>query len=216
MLSQDWDIPVTEAFVDRVRRGVRRRRRVRVLGAGGAAVAVLAAVFLLWPAMRQAPTMVATNPPAVGGLLDGVSITHLPAGAVRVKRDSTSSQTLADLGASSLIDVPTPPAGAWATTATRRFDRGVGVGLFVTVMRPLPPEPPVTAAQVGEWLASWAALGTRPVRAFEVPAGHARTVAHGSSNYEVVITTPDHVVITVGGNAAFSAAEMEEVARGLR
>jgi hypothetical protein len=216
MVSQDWDIPVTEAFVDRVRRGVRRRRRARVLGAGGVAAAVLAVVLVAWPGTPTAPTVVASEPAAVGGVLDGVAITYLPAGAEPVGRDSTSSQTLADIGAGSVIDVPTPPAGAWATTAVRRFDRGVGVGLFVTVLRPLPPAPPVTEAQVADWLQRWAALGSRPVRAFEVPAGHARTVAHGSSNYEVVITTPEHAVITVGGNAAFSAAEMEEVARGLR
>jgi hypothetical protein len=36
-----------------------------------------------------------------------------------------------------------------------------------------------------------------------------------TTTYEVVVLTPDHVVVTIEGNAAFSADEMESVARGL-
>ena len=219
-----WDIPVTDEFVDGVRRGVRRRRLLRVAAGGGALLATAAAVAALIVALTVASgptqngTPSAARPSAGGTVLDGFRITRLPDGVVRAGTDSTYTAAVTEKGLRN--DGPAPAAGEPAASVTmRRYDRGVGVGLFVTVLRPQPgTDPAVGATQIGERLARWASQGGTPVRTFDVPAGTARLLAHVGSEattHEVVITTQSHVVITIEGSAAFTAAELDAVARGI-
>lgn len=227
-----WDIPVTDEFLDGVRRGVRRRRRLRGVAAGGVllAVAAIAAVTIAAtgsfglpdkdarlaapaPAGSTAATAATANP-----TLDGFRITRLPAGAVRVGQDSTDAAAVTPEGLR--YEGNGPAAGrAWATVAVRRFDRGVGVGLFVSVLRPRPgTNPTVNTEQVAAWLVNWSSGGGAPIRTFDVRSGTARLYAHAGSevtSYQVVITTPDHVVITIEANTRFTPAELEAVARGI-
>ena len=226
MLDQNlaaWDIPVTDEFVDGVRRGVRRRRLLRVAAGGGAllataAVAALLVVLTLASEPTQNGTPSAARASTAGAMLDGFRITRLPDGVVRAGTDSTYTAAVTENGLRN--DGPAPAAGEPKASVTmRRFDRAAGVGLFVTILRPQPgTDPAVGATQIGERLARWASAGAAPVRTFDVPAGTARLLAHVGSEtttHEVVITTPGHVVITIEGNAAFTPAELDAVARGI-
>ena len=223
-----WDIPVTDDFVEGVRRGVRRRWMLRGAAAGGGALLATAAVVALalalttsfGPSRNGTPSGVPPAAPgsATGTVLDGFRITRLPDGAVQAGPDSTYTAAVTENGLRN--DGAVPAAGEPKASVTmRRFDRGTGVGLFVTVLRPEPgTDPAVGAAQVGDWLARWASEGGTSVRTFDVPAGTARLLAHVGSettSYQVVITTPAHVVITIVGNAAFTVAEIEGMAQGI-
>ena len=218
-----WDIPVSEEFLARVHRGVRRRRLLRAAVTGGAALTVAAVAAVTVAVTGSAGPVRQDTPPAAssspdGAVLDGFRLTHLPDGAVRVGPDSTYTAAVTEQGLRN--DGPPPtPGQPRASVVMRRFDRGVGIGLFVTVLRPEPGTDPATGAdRIGDWLVRWAVGRATPVRTFDVPVGDARLVAHVGSEtttQAVVVTTPDHVVITVEGNSAFSAAEMEAVARGI-
>ena len=224
-----WDIPVTDEFLDGVRRGVRRRRRLRGVAAGGVllAVAAIAAVSIAVTgsfglpergARLAAPAPAASTASTANPTLDGFRITRLPAGAVRVGQDSTDAAAVTPQGLR--YEGNGPAAGRpWATVAVRRFDRGVGVGLFVSVLRPRPgTNPTVNTEQVAEWLVNWSSGGGAPIRTFDVRSGTARLYAQAGSevtSYQVVITTPDHVVITIEANTRFTPAELEAVARGI-
>ena len=57
-----------------------------------------------------------------------------------------------------------------------------------------------------------------PVRTFDVPAGTGRLFANAGSEvttHEIVIATSGHVVVTVTGTAAYTASDLEAVARGI-
>jgi hypothetical protein len=214
-----WDLPLTDDFVDRVGRGVRRRRLWRDATIGGAGLAVMAAVVVAAVVARPAgPTRPVTPPavstPASGPALDGFTLTRLPAGAVRVGPDSFSTVAVTETGLG--LDDPSLPADqARAAMTTRQFERGTGIGLFATVLRP---EPPEQAAQVVAWLVHRFTAGREPIRTFDVPVGQARLLADVGSettSYEVVLTTPDHLVVKIEGHSSFTAAELEEMARGL-
>jgi hypothetical protein len=189
----------------------RRRRRLRAAGIGVAAL-VVAAVATGTIAASRAPGAAPPAAPASSEeVLDGFRITWLPGETVRAGADSTYRATVDEQG---LVDGSPVTGEPWASVAMRRFDRGVGVGLFVTVLRP----EPAGAAPVADRLERWVTRGATPVRAFDTPAGRARLVAHVGSEvttHEAVIVTPGHVVLTVGGNGAFTAAEIEAVARGI-
>jgi hypothetical protein len=218
----DWNIPMTDEFLDGVRRGLRRRRLMRGAAVGGALLAVAAVVTFTitridTPGPPQPGALPSTSGSPVGTVLDGFRITQLPDGAAQAGSDSTYTAAVTDKGLRN--DGSTPAAGEPKASVTmRRFDRGPGVGLFVAVLRPHPgTDPGVGTAQIADWLTRWAAEGTS-TGAFDVPVGTARLLVQAGSTttaHRVVITTPDHVVITIEGNAAFTAAELETVARGI-
>lgn len=232
MLDEDlaaWDIPVTDEFLDGVRRGVRRRRRVRGAAAGAVllAVAAIAAMTIAVAGpfgLSEKGTQLATPATPVTAAsasdpaLDGFRITRLPAGTVRVGPDSSDAAAVTPEG---LRYEGNGPAGgqAWATVSLRRFDRGVGVGVFVSVLRPRPgTNPTVKKEIVADWLVNWSSGGGAPIRTFHVQSGTARLFAHAGTEvtaYQVIITTPDHIVITIGGNARFTPAELETMAEGI-
>lgn len=217
-----WDIPVTDQFVDGVRQGIRRRRLLRGLAAGGAllVVAILALAVGLagYSGFSTNGTLPAAPTSATGQVLDGFRITGLPDGAVRVGPDSVYTAAVTDQGLNNEGGAP-DVGGPGASVAMRRFDRGVGMGFFVTVLRPEPgSDPAVGTAQIGDWLARWALRGGNPIRTFHVPTGTAHLLAQvgtDATSYHVVITTPSHVVITIEANARFTAAELETLASGI-
>ncbi|GAA0557444.1 hypothetical protein GCM10010172_45530 [Paractinoplanes ferrugineus] len=193
-----WDIPVTEGFIRKVHEGVRRRRRAR-RAAVAAGVAVLgvtggAALITVDRTTDRTPPPPAAAP-AIGPLLDGFAISWLPTGTVRTGTDSYLRRGLTDTGPDAF------------TVTSRRFDRGVGIGMWVSVLRP---DPGVDDADV----AGWAADGKQKEKTFAVPAGTACLMADGTGR-GAVITTPGGVVITVEANGAFTATEVESVARGI-
>ena len=223
-----WDIPVTDEFLDGVRRGIRRRRLLRGAAVGGGTLLATATVTAVALGLG-APSSVPRNgtPPAAsasaqasvaGPALDGFHLTRLPRGAVRVGADSSDIVAVTQDGLHT-VDAGPAPGQPWATVTVRRFDRGEGIGLFVSVLRPRPgTSPAADSAQVADWLVEWSARGSAPIRTFDVPSGAARLYADVGTQvttHHVVITTAGHVVITIEGNAAFTAAEMETVARGI-
>jgi hypothetical protein len=202
---------------------LRRRRLLRGAAAGGALLAVAAVVTFtvaridtFGPAQTSASPSTSGSP--VGTVLDGFRITQLPEGAAQTGPDSIYTAAVTDKGLRN--DGSSPAAGEPKASVTmRRFDRGPGVGLFVTVLRPHPgTDPAVDAAQIADRLARWASRGGTSTGAFDVPVGTARLLVEAGSTttgHRVVITTPDHVVMTIEGNAAFTTAELETVARGI-
>lgn len=55
------------------------------------------------------------------------------------------------------------------------------------------------------WLTGWSVKDSEVIERYRLPAGRAqltRTVGAEATAHSVVITTPDGVVINVGGNAA--------------
>ena len=196
-----WDIPVTDHFVRRVSRGVRRRRLLRRAAAGAAVLLAAGGLTLAVRGTNDPPPAVVA--PAIGQVLDGFQITWLPDGVIRTGSDSTWRRGLTSEDATA----GEPGIGI----ASRRFDRGAGIGMWVTVLRP---ESGATTEQVHDW----AAGANRTVRTFAVPAGNAELLSYAGSEvttYTAVITTPEGAVITVEANAAFPAAEVESVARGI-
>ena len=222
IVGAGWDIPVTDTFVAGVRRGLRRRHVLRGAAAGGALLATAGvATFAISLASGGTPAVPAVPPPvstSVGDRpLDGFRIGTTPRGAVVAGADSWYTAAVTDKGLRN--DGPDPrPGEPRASVTMRRYDRGVGVGLFVTVLRPETTTAPVSTEQLGQWLTAWAMKQMRPLKTFDVPAGTAQLFANAGNEataYEVVITAHDGVVITIGGAATFTAAELEAVARGI-
>jgi hypothetical protein len=222
----EWDIPVTDEFVDGVRRGVRRRLLLRGAALGGAVIAagaVLAVATAVTGTHGPAhngtvPAAPTTSSTAAGTRLAGFHLTWLPDRAVQVGPDGTYTAAVTTQGLRN--DGPTPAAGEpRALVTTRHFERDVGVGLFVSVLRPQPgTDPPAGTAQVGDWLVRWETRGGTSVKTFDVPVGTARLLAEVGSettSHKVVITAAGHAVIAIEGNAAYTAAELEAVARGI-
>ncbi len=225
LAGSDWDLPVTDEFLGRVHRGVRRRRLIRSAAAGGALLAT-AGVATVAVALAGTPGTSGDGAPAppaaasasaVGAPLDGFRIGHLPPGAAQSGADSTYTAAVTADGLRN--DGPAPaPGEPRASVTMRRFD-GAGASLFVTVLRPDPTgDPAVGAAEIGDRLLRWASKDEQPIRTFDVPAGTAQLftdVGTEITTHEVVIATPDHVVVTVSGTARHTVADLEAVARGI-
>ncbi|MFD0517135.1 hypothetical protein [Paractinoplanes durhamensis] len=172
---------------------MRRRRLIRRVTAAAAVLIAAGAVTTVHDRSQQPPPVVA---PAIGEVLDGYRITWLPDGTVRTGPDSAFHEE----GAKPVFQL-----------RSRRFDRGTGRSLWISVMRP---GSNATTAQVR----AWAVTDAKPVNTFPAPAGNAELLAHAgteTTTYLAVITTPDGVVITVEATGWFTAAEVESVARGI-
>jgi hypothetical protein len=223
LVGADWDIPLTDAFVTGVQRGVRRRRMLRGAAAGGALVAVTGiATLVISLAGGGGPAPVAppaATPSASAAFadtpLDGFRIGYLPAGVRAVPPDSWRTCAVS----AKPHDCPDPHGGdPTAGTYSRRFDKGVGMWMWITVLRPEATTPTVGRAQITQWLAGWETSGTSPVETFDAPAGPAQVLATVGSEgtlHSVVITTGDGVVISVSGAAGLTITELKKVATNL-
>jgi hypothetical protein len=104
-------------------------------------------------------------------------------------------------------------------TTLRTYVRPDGSNwLWISVLRPGRTTAEADRAQVTAWLTAWSVQGTEVIERYELPAGSARlvrTVGSEATAHDVVITTPDGVVISVGGNAAVPVADLKAVAAGL-
>lgn len=219
----EFDIPMTEEFVQRVRRGVRRRRLLRAAATGGATLAV-AGVVVAGFALAQGGSPGPVTPPiagassagapvATGSMLDGYAISRLPQGAARAGDDSFYTARVTDKG---LVNDGTGPAPGdpSASVTMRRYDRADGASFFVTVMRPVAGD----AAAVGARLLAGATAGATPAATFDTPVGAARmfsSVGSETTTHRVVVAARDHVVITVEGTGKASAPEIQDLARSI-
>jgi hypothetical protein len=211
----DWDIPLTEAFVTRVQRGVRRRRVERGLAAGGVLMALVMAVGIGVMINYENPvtTHVLPTPSAFSSTpLDGFRIGYLPEGVYAVVPDSGSTCVVS----AEPYRCPAPqPGSPTATTSSRRFDRGVGMWMWIIVLRPQTTTATVDRAQITEWLVGWETAGTTPVDTFDTPVGPAQILATVGSEvtvHSIVIATGDGAVISVNGNAGLSIDDLRKVA----
>jgi hypothetical protein len=216
----EFDIPVPEDFVQRVQRGVRRRRLLRAAATGGATLAVAGVVVGGFALAQGGPQPAPVMPPVAassvksvpaGSALDGYAITSLPQGAVRAGEDSFYTARVTDKG---LVNDGTGPGQGdpSASVTMRRYDRPDGAGFFVTVMRPVTGD----AATVGAQLTTGATAGVTPAAEFDTSIGTAqmfRSVGDATTTYRAVVTTPEHVVITVEGTGKARAAEVQDLAR---
>lgn len=224
-MTDDFAVPVTDAFLDGVRREVRRRRRWRAVAAGGAVAAtVLTAALVVTVARPPATGSIAVVPPAASAgpahrPVDGYRVTFVPAGlrpddhgdgyaGYAVSKDQLHNDRPAPA-----TDHPTA-----ATTMRLYLKANGGMALWITVLRPERTTAAVGRAQVTAWLTGWSVKNTQVIDRYPVPAGQARLIRTGGAGttvHEVVITTPDGVVITVAGSAEIPLADLKAVAAGL-
>jgi len=212
---------LTDEFVTGVLRGVRRRRAGRRAAAAGALmmlVGVVAVVIGLaggaapGPPVGMTPAPVAVSDPP----LDGFRIDRLPAGVHAVLPDSWRTCAVSAVP----YDCPDPrPGDPTAGNSARRFDRGVGMYLWVIVLRPEATTPAADRAQITAWLRGWTTADRTPVETFDAPAGRAQVLAGAGSEatfYSVAITTGDGVVISISGAAGLTVADLKDIAMGIR
>jgi hypothetical protein len=218
----EFDIPVPQDFVQRVQRGVRRRRLLRAAATGGATLAVAGVVVGGFALAQGGSPQAPVTPPAAassgrsgpaGSALDGYVVTSLPRGAVRAGEDSFYTARVTDKG---LVNDGTGPGlgDPGASVTMRRYDRTDGASFFVTVMRPVTGD----AATVGAQLLTGATAGVTPAATFDTSIGTAqlfRSVGAEITTHRAVVTTPEHVVITVEGNGKARAPEIQDMAQNI-
>jgi hypothetical protein len=219
----EFDIPVPQDFVQRVQRGVRRRRLLRAAATGSAALAVAGVVVGGFALAQGGSPQAPVTPPAAassgrsgpaGSALDGYVVTSLPQGAGRAGEDSFYTARVTDKG---LVNDGTGPGlgDPSASVTMRRYDRTDGASFFVTVMRPVTGD----AATVGAQLLTGATAGVTPAAArFDTSVGTAqvfRSVGNEITTYRAVVATPEHVVITVEGNGKARAPEIQDMAQSI-
>ncbi|MDI6106026.1 hypothetical protein QLQ12_46420 [Actinoplanes sp. NEAU-A12] len=234
LFKEDFALPVTDAFIAGVHRGVRRRRTMRAVAGGGAVLAtagVAALVFTLVGPGGSAPLPAATGPIAaasstppstvdpISELLDGYRVTFVPAGleagspANGSATYPVSKDTLHNDGSAPATEHPT------AAVADRMYVLPNGANwLNISVLRPERTTAGADREQVTEWLAGWALKGTKVTETYQLPAGRAQLAAAKGSEvtaHHVVITAPDGAVIIVGGNGNVPVADLKAVAAGL-
>ncbi len=227
--KEDFALPVTDAFITGVHRGVRRRRILRAVAAGGAvaatAVAATFVVTLTGPAHLASPPSSTTDSIAASSTatadpihepLDGYRVTFVPDG-LRVGVPGNGSASYA-VSKDQLHNDGSVPASEHPTAATalRTYVLPNGANwLDISVLRPQRTTAEADRAQVTEWLTGWAIKGAEVIDRYEVPAGRAqltRFVGSEVTAHNVVITTPDGVVIVVGGNGNVPVADLKAVA----
>ncbi|MGC5031144.1 hypothetical protein [Micromonospora sp. DT229] len=231
--KEDFALPVTEGFITGVHRGVRRRRVLRTVAAGGAvaatAVAATFVVALTRPADVVAPAAAPPAPIAAGSTtapgdplhepLDGYRVTFVPDG-LRIDVAGHGSISY-PVSKDQLHNDGSVPASEHPTAATtlRTYVLPNGSNwLDVSVLRPERTTAKVDQAKIAEWLIGWAIKGTEVVDEYEVPAGRAKLTKFAGSEitaHQVVITTPDGVVIVVGGNGKLPVVDLKAVAAGI-
>jgi hypothetical protein len=226
LADAEWELPLTEDFVDRVRVGVRRRRLRRRVLAGGSAVATAAMLVLIGIALARqvngpptaAPSPVASSIPAAGPSLDGFVLHYLPPGATPVGGDSYYT---APVGPQGLVNQGSAPApgGPSASVTMRRFTSTDISDIFVSVLRPSPTNPSGTSpAQVTTWLTDGAVRNGDRTDSFDVPAGPAvllDNVGNQGTTHTLVITATEGAVIVVEGAGSLSADELRRIAAGV-
>ncbi len=234
LIKEGFDLPVTDPFITGVHRGVRRRRVLRAVAAGGALAATAGvATFVITLA---GPTPLVSSPGSTAGSiaaalptpsadpihqpLDGYRVTFVP-DRLRIGAPGDGYATYAvskdhlhnDDRPATTSEHPT------AATTLRTYVRpNGGRWLWISVLRPEHTTAEADRAQVTTWLTGWSVKGTQVIDRYELPAGRAqltRTVGTEVTAHNVVITTPDGVVISVGGNAAVPVADLRAVAAGL-
>jgi hypothetical protein len=229
LLKDDFDLPVTDTFIAGVHKGVRRRRVLRAVAAGGALAATAGvatlATMLTGPAHVASPpgsvAAASPNPPAdpIHQPLDGYRVTFVPGGLrVGVPGNGTASYPVSkdhlhNDGSAPASEHPT------ATTALRMYVRPDGANwLNISVLRPERTTAQADRAQVTTWLTGWAVKGTDVIESYGIPAGRAqltRFVGSEVTVHKVVITAPDGAVIIIDGNGAVPVADFKAVAAGL-
>ncbi|MBM2615440.1 hypothetical protein JIG36_07660 [Actinoplanes sp. LDG1-06] len=214
----DAEFPVTDEFVSRVRRGMRRRRAARAAYAAGAAATVIAVLALVIPQLRE-PAPPAPPAAPAAPLLDGFRIGYIPAGLHASDRDDSSTRYVGENFLRELGSMAPYLGEPTATVSTRYYLRDDGgKWLWITVLRPLEPSNRADRATTTRWLAGSQTAGAEITESFTVPAGAAvLTTMAGTevTTHDIVITTPDGVVLTVGANGGLPIEELRAVANGL-
>ncbi|GAB2588943.1 hypothetical protein Aab01nite_42300 [Paractinoplanes abujensis] len=225
----DAEFTVTDTFVSRVRRGVRRRRAARAAAVAGLAATVIAVVVVALPQVRSpAPPPAAPTPVPAAPLLDGFRVGYVPPGLRAagpgddrggpwlVTENEVHIGTMAPAPGVRMAPSYDDPA---ATVSMRRYVRDNGGNwLWITVLRPRQNTEPAGPSTVTRWLAGSQTAGAEISDSFPVPTGTAvLTTTRGTevTTHDIVITTPDGVVVAVGGNAGLSERELRAVANGL-
>ncbi|MEV0900517.1 hypothetical protein [Actinoplanes sp. NPDC049802] len=213
--KSDFDLPVPADFTDRVRRGVRRRRRFRAVAVAGCVVLGLSGISV---AARPEPDRgPAVHAPAIGDVA-GLHIGYAPPGLRLDPRVNSSVHVVTEKGLDT--DGADPgPGDASAVVTMRVFVKANGGNqLFITVLAPFRTTPRADRATITRWLSDWSTIGLEKVDEFTVPAGTARLMRGQTTDgpkHQVLITAADGTVIDVGGNAELTAAELRAVAQGL-
>lgn len=231
--KEDFALPVTDAFITGVHRGVRRRRVLRAVAAGGAvaatAVSATFVVTLTGPAHLASPPSSPTNSIAAASPtaaadplhepLDGYRVTFVPDGLrVGVPGNEPASYAVSKDQLHNDGSVPASEHSTAATTLRTYVLPDGGNWLDISVLRPERTTAEADQAQVTEWLTGWAIKGAEVIDRYQVPAGRAqltRFVGSEVTAHQVVITTPDGVVIVVGGNGKMPVADLKAVAAGV-
>lgn len=226
LAGPEWDIPVTERFVQQVRDGLRRRRRRRrwlAAGSAGLATATLVTAVALAasPPPPSAPPIAGTSPSVrAEQVFEGFVFSYLPPGISWAPPDGQDSAQVGPAGLDRSL--PQPRAGdAGVTIRMRRFVHpNGGNALFLTVYRPLPPASGTSAPPIGEWvLGGLLADSGEQVSTFQVPAGIATVTEHRGSEvttYSLFVAAADGVVISVEGDASLTRDRVESLAYGIR
>jgi hypothetical protein len=216
--TTDFDLPVTEEFLNRVQRGVRRRRTFRLCVAGCAVLAVTGGVFAVTrPHEPMLPAPAATAGPSNVALgdVDRFRIGYVPDGITLDPRRSNSTLIISQDG-DEVTDGRSPdPGDATVVESARRFEQANGGSyLWITVYRPLPLPPGQGSAILLNTLANRSSAGTTTVETFRVPAGNAR-LTRKAEGYGVVIVGTDLSVIAIEASTRVPAEELKAVATGL-
>nr|WP_026284408.1 hypothetical protein [Salinispora arenicola] len=229
----DFALPVTDTFIAGVHRGVRRRRVLRVATAGGAvAVTAVAATFvvaLTGPANPASPPGSSTDPIAAASSaaaadpihepLDGYRVTFVPEGLrVGVSGNGSASYAVSEDRLHNDGSVPASDHPTAATTLRTYVLPNGGNWLAISVLRPERTTAGADQEQITEWLTGWALRGTEVIDRYQIPVGQAqltRFVGSEVTAHQVVITTPDGVVIVVGGNGNLPVSDLKAVAVGV-
>jgi hypothetical protein len=212
--TTDFDLPVTEEFLHRVQRGVRRRRTLRMAAAGFAVLAVIGVVAVTQTRPVPRPTTAAS--PAVpdvdrfliGYVPDGIRLDEQRSSSVLIVRpDGTEAGTSAG------------PQDLDVMVSMRRFEQANGGSyMWITVLRPSVPPSQTVAATTFNGLLNRRLTGTVTVEKFDVPAGRAhltRSSPAKDAGYGIVIAGTDRTVITIEANTRVPAEILKAVATGL-